>query len=209
MARWTKARDVTASAVRTHVRSRCARLVTEVFAPAVLVVLVTFVVAIHAAGWGRGFLFGFVAMFFAAGLPYAILHLKIRRGVLGDRHITRREQRPVMMTIGLVSIAVGLLVLWMLDAPQPLFAVVWGICAAVVVCLAVTMWRKISIHTACAGGAVAALAVLVNVWLLLLAPMVALVGWSRVVLGDHTRAQVVVGGAVGFAVAVLVTSALI
>jgi membrane-associated phospholipid phosphatase len=147
-------------------------------------------------------------MFFAAGLPYAILHVKIRRGVLGDRHITLREQRPAIMTIGLVSIVVGLLVLWMLNAPRPVFALVWGICAAVAVCLAVTMRWKISIHTACAGGVVAALAVLVNVGLLVLAPLVALVGWSRVVLRDHTVGQVVVGGAVGFAVAVLVTFSL-
>jgi membrane-associated phospholipid phosphatase len=180
-------------------------VVTEVFAPAVLVVIVAFVVAVHAAGWGQGLLFGFVAMFFAAGLPYAILHVKIRRGVLGDRHITLREQRPTMMTIGLVSIVVGLLVLWMLNAPRPVFALVWGICAAVAVCLAVTMRWKISIHTACAGGVVAALAVLVNVWLLLLAPMVALVAWSRVALDDHTRDQVIAGGLVGFVVAVLVT----
>jgi membrane-associated phospholipid phosphatase len=188
--------------------ARWARVVTEVMAPVVLVVVVTFVVAIHAAGSGRGLLLGVVAMFFAAGLPYAILQVGIRRGVLGDRHLTQRHQGPVMMTIGLVSIVVGLLALSLLDAPRALFALVWGICAAVAVCLAVTLRWKISIHTACAGGVVAALAVLVNVWLLLLAPLVALVAWSRVVLRDHTVAQVAVGAVVSFAVAALVTSAI-
>jgi membrane-associated phospholipid phosphatase len=188
--------------------ARWARVVTEVMAPVVLVVVVTFVVAIHAAGSGRGLLLGVVAMFFAAGLPYAILQVGIRRGVLGDRHLTQRHQGPVMMTIGLVSIVVGLLALSLLDAPRALFALVWGICAAVAVCLAVTLRWKISIHTACAGGVVAALAVLVNPWLLVVAPLVVLVAWSRVGLGDHTTRQVVVGAAVGFGVAALVTLAL-
>jgi membrane-associated phospholipid phosphatase len=96
----------------------------------------------------------------------------------------------------------------LLDAPRALFALVWGICAAVAVCLAGTLRWKISIHTACAGGVVAALAVLVNPWLLVVAPLVVLVAWSRVVLGDHTTRQVVVGAAVGFGVAALVTLAL-
>lgn len=194
--------------LRSEAMARWARVVTEVMAPVVLVVVVTFVVAIHAAGSGRGLLLGVVAMFFAAGLPYAILQVGIRRGVLGDRHLTQRHQGPVMMTIGLVSIVVGLLALSLLDAPRALFALVWGICAAVAVCLAVTLRWKISIHTACAGGVVAALAVLVNPWLLVVAPLVVLVAWSRVGLGDHTTRQVVVGAAVGFGVAALVTLAL-
>ena len=58
-----------------------------------------------------------------------------------------------------------------------------------------------SIHTAVAAGALVIL-VLVYGWpLVVTAPLVAAVGWSRVALKDHTVAQVVVGALVGAAVA--------
>ncbi|TWP37994.1 hypothetical protein [Leekyejoonella antrihumi] len=171
-----------------------------------LISVVTFVVAIHAAGIQRGLLMGFVMTLCAAVLPYGLLQIGIRRGIWSDRHMSRRDQRPAVLAIGLASNLLGLLVLLALGAPRSLFALVAGICVAVAVCLGVTLWWKISIHTACAGGVVAALTVLVSAWSIFLNPLVVLVGWSRVTLRDHTALQVIVGGVVGYAVGVAVTS---
>ena len=68
-----------------------ARLLTEALAPIVLIVGLLFAVAIHASpSVGRGLLYGAVTAFFAGGLPYGIMMLGIRRGHLGDRHLTKR-----------------------------------------------------------------------------------------------------------------------
>jgi membrane-associated phospholipid phosphatase len=69
------------------------------------------------------------------------------------------------------------------------------------VALAITLVWKISIHTAVAAGAVVVLALVFGPALLVLAPLVALSGWARVEVGDHTPAQVLAGAAVGAAVA--------
>jgi membrane-associated phospholipid phosphatase len=182
-------------------RHRLARLVTEAMSPVVLIVFVTLIVAVHSAGAVRGLALGLVAIFFAGALPYGLVLIGVRRGQLTDHHVSRREQRPLMMAIALASVAVGLLVLRWLDAPRALFALMAAMVAGLVVALAITSYWKISIHAAAAAGTVASLAMLVSVWWLLLVPFVVLTGWARVVIRDHTPAQVSVGAIVGAIVA--------
>jgi membrane-associated phospholipid phosphatase len=182
-------------------RHHLARLVTEAMSPVVLIVFVTLIVAVRSAGIVRGLALGLVAIFFAGGLPYGLVLIGVRRGQLTDHHVSRREQRPRMMAIALASVAVGLLVLRWLDAPRDLFALMAAMVAGLVVALAITSYWKISIHAAAAGGTVASLAMLVSPWWLLLVPLVVLTGWARVVIRDHTPAQVSVGAIVGAVVA--------
>jgi membrane-associated phospholipid phosphatase len=178
-----------------------ARLVTEVTSPIVLIVFVTLIVAVHSAGAGRGLALGFVAVFFAGGLPYGLVLMGVHRGVFTDHHISRREQRPRIMAIALASAAAGVLVLRWLDAPRALFALLAAMVAGLAVALAITSFWKISIHAAVAAGTVASLAILVSPWWLLLAPLVVLTGWARVEIRDHTPVQVSVGAIVGAVVA--------
>ena len=59
-----------------------------------------------------------------------------------------------------------------------------------------TVW-KISIHCAVASGAVTMLALIFGPWVVPAYALVALTAWSRVVLRDHTTAQVVAGSILG------------
>jgi hypothetical protein len=186
-------------------RRRMARLVTEVMSPVVLIVVVILIVAVHSSGAVRGLALGLVAIFFAGGLPYGLVLIGVRRGVLTDHHVSRREQRPRMMAIALASVAVGLLVLRWLDTPRALFALVAAMVAGLAVALAITSFWKISIHAAAAAGTVACLAILVSPWWLLLTPLVAVTGWARVEIRDHTPFQVLAGAIVGAVVAASVS----
>jgi hypothetical protein len=183
-------------------RIRVARLLTELFAPIVLIVGLLLVVAVDSTSnlW-QGLTYGLIAAFFAGLLPYAVLLLGVRRGRLGDRHLTSLKQRPGMMVIGLVSVTVGLVITRWLGAPSKLLALVVAMMAGVAVALAVSLFWKISIHSACAAGSVAILVVVFGATSLLAAPIVVAIAWARVVLGDHTVPQVVAGTAVGAVVA--------
>jgi membrane-associated phospholipid phosphatase len=183
-----------------------ARLVTEVMSPVVLIVLVILIVAVDSAGLGRGLLLGLIAVFFAAGFPYGLVLIGVRRGRITDHHVSLREQRPRMMAIALASVITGLLVLRWLDAPRALFALVAAMVAGLAVALAITSFWKISIHAAAAAGTVTSLAILVSPWWLLVAPLVVLTGWARVEIRDHTPVQVSVGAIVGAVVAAGVLS---
>ena len=193
---------MTATDAGTARRTRVAKVLTEVFAPPILVLTLLVVVGIHStSSIGEGLLLGAVATFFAAGLPYAIMLVGIRQGRLSDRHLSPREQRPAMMIIGLMSVSVGLLVMAWLDAPRELFALVAAMVAGVGVALAISSFWKISIHAACAAGTIAILVIVFGWIMLVWVPVVAAIGWARVTLRDHTPLQVVAGSAVGAIVA--------
>jgi membrane-associated phospholipid phosphatase len=190
-------------------RTKVARILTEVFAPPILVVTLLIVVGIHStSSISQGLLLSAIAAFFAAGLPYAIMLIGIRGGRLSDRHLSLREQRPTMMIIGLVSVSIGLLVMVWLDAPREFLALVAAMVAGVGMALAISSFWKISIHAACAAGSVAILVIVFGWVMLIWVPVVAAICWARVVLGDHTGRQVIAGAAVGALVATVVMSAL-
>jgi membrane-associated phospholipid phosphatase len=112
-----------------------------------------------------------------------------------------REQRRTPLIVGISSVFVGLVLVSSLGAPKPLVALVASMLAGLVVSLAVTIFWKVSIHTAVVAGAVVILAFTFGPILLVTAPAIALIAWSRVELGDHTPAQVIVGATLGAVVA--------
>lgn len=175
---------------------RAARAVTEVFAPAVWAAAMPLIVAVHASGWvGLGW--GALAAFFTAAVPYGVIWLGVRRGRLTDHHIGRREQRRTPLLLGLASVLVGIVLLIVSGAPRPLTAMVVAMFVVGAGVTAVNHYWKLSVHAAVAAGSVAVLVLVFGPVLLVGVLLVALVGWSRVVLRDHTVAQVVAGALVG------------
>jgi membrane-associated phospholipid phosphatase len=185
--------------VEPRPRQRVARLLTELLQPVLVTCVLLLVIAVHAEGGVRGALTGLVAVLFTGVIPYGFLVLRMRGGQVGDRHVWRRQERPVVLGFGVASLLAGLLVLTLLGAPRELFALLAAIAATTAVALGVTFFWKISIHAACVAGSVAALGVVFGPPGLLSLPAVAAVGWSRVALRDHTTAQVVAGSLLGFA----------
>ncbi|MFG1953730.1 phosphatase PAP2 family protein [Micromonospora sp. NPDC048830] len=162
------------------------------------------VVALHttAPAVGRGLGWALVGALFCSVIPNGLIWWGVRRGRLSDHHIRVREQRRTPLVYGLVSVLVGLALLVGFHAPQPVIAMVvvmFGLGLAVTV---VNLVWKLSIHAAVAAGSAAVLIIVLGPNLLLAAPAVALVGWSRVQLRDHTIGQVIAGAVVGLVVAV-------
>ncbi|MEH1164767.1 phosphatase PAP2 family protein [Micromonospora sp. CPCC 205539] len=179
---------------------RIARLVTELTAPAVLVSLLMVTVGWHSSR-GRGLAWGLLAAFFVTGIPFAYIVGGVRRGRLTDHHVGRREQRRAPLLVGLGSVAAGLALLAVLDAPRPVLALAVAGLVGLVVAVSVSHWWKMSIHSAVAGGALVILVLTFGSLLLVAAPLLAVVGWSRVRLRDHTVAQVLTGGVLGALIA--------
>jgi membrane-associated phospholipid phosphatase len=188
-------------------RQVIARVVTEVFAPAVLAIAQITVVTVASADevW-RGVVWWGIAAVFGPGIPYLMIRRGVRRGELTDHHLGRRDQRWGPLVIAVASVTVGLALLVATKAPAPITAA-FVLMLAVLALLAVVNLRwKLSAHTAIAGAVAVGAAMLFGPWLLLTAPLVVLVGWSRVQLADHTVLQVVVGGCAGAALAAAVFS---
>jgi membrane-associated phospholipid phosphatase len=181
------------------IRSRAARIVTEACSPAVVVILLPLAVAWHATGHriGATAVWGFVVAVFSSVLPMAFIVRGARAGRWDGHHVRNREGRAVPLLLALGCTAVGLAILLIGGAPRDVTALDVAMLATLFVCAIVTRWWKISLHSAVAGGAVATVSLLYGPWFLLLAPVAALIAWSRVAVRDHTVAQVIAGTLIG------------
>lgn len=182
----------------TATRQRAARVLTEVLAPWVLVLVLPAAVALGAArDVVPALLWGLVVALTSSILPMAVIVRGARTGRWQGHHVRDREGRLIPFLVLIASSLGGLVALLAGGAPWPLVALDIGMISTLLLTGAITAGWKVSMHTAVAGGAVVILAATYSASLWALSVLVAAIGWSRVELGDHTRAQVVVGAIAG------------
>ena len=183
--------------------NRLARLSTEVLAPWVWVLCLPLAVAWRATEHvGQTLLWGLVVGITGSVVPMAVIVRGARRGRWQGRHVTDLAGRLVPFLTCISSLGAGGAILVIGNAPRHMVALAASMFATLVAALTITFglrW-KVSMHTAVSAGAVVILMAAYGPWLVVLAATVALVGWSRVALGDHTTAQVTVGAFVGVVV---------
>ncbi|MFD3515760.1 phosphatase PAP2 family protein [Streptomyces sp. NPDC058657] len=175
---------------------RTAQLVTDGLEPKNWIIAVTLLVGWH-ADRAAGVAWGLFAALFTGVVPILWIKWGQRRGYWGDRHVRRRQDRLLVIPGIMASVALGVTFMFVFDAPREMTALVIAMLATLVAILALTTVWKVSVHTAVSSGAVTMLALAYGPWALAAFPLVALVGWSRIRLKDHTPAQVVVGTVLG------------
>jgi membrane-associated phospholipid phosphatase len=171
------------------------------------------IVTVVAIGWhvdGRaGVGWGLLAALFTAVLPTLFISYGVRHGRWSDRNVGPRRPRLVVLAFITASVAAGLLVLLVAGAPRLLTGYLAFMLASVAVLALVTVVWKISIHCAVASGSVAILALTYGPPVLCGYLLVAVLGWSRVAVKDHSVAQVVAGTVLGAGAAALAYAALV
>lgn len=200
----TDTTPVSSARAQPLVVPRLARAITEMTSPTVLAPSLLVAVSIRLAitRSATALIWGAIAAVFVGVLPLAFLLYGARRGRWDDHHVRRREARVVPLAFAMACVAIGLLLLWLGSAPQPLRALVTAMLAGLAVVLGISRVWKVSIHAAVAGGT-ALVAAGEFEWAGLGLGLTILVaaGWARVTSEDHNTAQVVVGALAGAAVA--------
>lgn len=185
------------------IKDRAARLLSEIFAPAVLVAALMLIIGWHAGDTpGVSRWWGLPGALFAAGIPLAYILRGVRQGRLTSHHIPEREARRIPMLVGLGCVLTGLAALALLGAPRDVIALLAAGGTGLAIFAVVTHWWKMSIHAGVAAGTATTLAAIYGPLTLTVAvPLVVLSCWSRVRLSAHTLAQVLAGAAVGALIA--------
>ncbi|MCJ0871331.1 hypothetical protein [Streptomyces sp. AP-93] len=178
-------------------RQKAARALTEVLAPANLVVAQLLLIGWHSTGSWSGLGWGLLGALFCGVVPIGIVLLGVRRGALTDQHIRIRRQRVVPMGLSLGSVVAGIALLHGLGAPADVLALVVAMLAGLVSSLLVTVGWQISIHMSVAGGTVMILLLVFGPALLPAVLIAAGAGWSRLVLKAHTPVQLLAGTVLG------------
>jgi membrane-associated phospholipid phosphatase len=185
-----------------------AELVTYLLEPKNWLIATVIGVGAHADGLaGAGW--GLLAAFFTGVLPTLFISYGIRHGRWEDRNVGARRARLIVLAFIMASVATGLILLFTLGAPTLLTGYLAFMLASVAVLAVITTVWKISIHCAVASGSVAVLALTYGPVVLPAYLLVAVLGWSRVSMRDHTIAQVVGGSVLGAVAAALAYAALV
>ncbi len=171
-----------------------ARVISQVLHPVILGVVSIFIVGLLGVAPPRaGVIWSLVSVFIQVVPPMIFFTYRLRQGAYSDDDVSVRSQRNELYLFGIVNLAVGLLVLWLLGAPAPIRALtVAGIVISTIAWLINLSW-KISVH-ASSMGSTATLAAIYSeplgliLWLCALA-----LGWARVRTRNHTPMQVVAG----------------
>ncbi len=185
-------------------RTSLVRAVTEVLAPANLAVAQLLLVSWHSAPGPAGLGWGLLAATFCGLIPYGIVIAGVHYRRWTDRHLRVRHQRRTPFLAAIASVLTGLALLLTLHAPRQLIALVVAMLTGLAATLLMTLWWKVSVHTAAATGTVAILVLTFGPPLILALPAVALAAWSRIRLSDHTPAQALAGAVLGGLVATTV-----
>ena len=171
------------------------------------------IVTVVLIGWhadGRaGIGWGLLAALFTAVVPTLFISYGIRHGRWSDRNVGARRPRLAVLAFSAASVAAGLILLATGGAPHLLTGYLAFMLASVALLAAVTTVWKISIHCAVASGSVVILALSFGPLVWPAYALVVLLGWSRVVLKDHTVAQVVAGAVLGAGAAAVAYAALV
>ena len=152
---------------------------------------------------GGGWAHFAVAALFAAVFPYAGLYLAARAGRTTNTWVSKREQRGPVYAVMLGSIAVGLALLRLLQAPGPVMAAYLFFLGTLVLAAVVNRVVKISVHAMVAASLVGGLWPFAGPWALAAAPVAAAVAWARVVVSEHEPREVQLGLAAGLVIGAL------
>jgi membrane-associated phospholipid phosphatase len=179
-----------------------AERVSYLLEPKNWIIATTLAVGWHSDG-AAGLAWGTFAALFAGILPMVFISRGVRRGQWADRYVGAKRPRLIVLSFLIASVAIGLGLLVVLGAPGELTGYIGCMLGSVAVLAGITTVWKISIHCAVASGSVTILTLLFGPWLAPAYLLVALTAWSRVVLKDHTAAQVIAGSVLGAAAAVV------
>ncbi|MDR6638358.1 phosphatase PAP2 family protein [Paenarthrobacter nitroguajacolicus] len=172
-------------------------MLTEVFQPPVVVLVLLLISPAVEPGFPGTIWFGLLGAFFVCILPLAYVLVMVKLGRITDHHVSDRRQRPALLLMTLISVVAGLLVLQLLNGPASVSVMIISLIVGIAVLALVSAFWKMSGHaSALAAAVVIAVLMFGPAWLPLLL-LIPAVGWSRLVLRAHTLAQVVAGSLFG------------
>jgi membrane-associated phospholipid phosphatase len=151
-----------------------------------------------------------IVYFFTILLPTFVIHLYRRYNGWTLFELGRRERRMVPYVL---SIFCYFSCIWLLNSMNVFHFVSSILIAALlvqIVCAIINVWWKVSTHTAAIGGVAGALIAFAEIfgfnpvwWLCVVICMGGVMGSARMILRQHSLAQVVAGFGTGFVCAAL------
>lgn len=145
-----------------------------------------------------------IVALFSIVIPRILIYLYIKLNGLKQRHLSKRETRTMPYLLSIISYWFGYELLMNIHTPRFMISIFWAALAVQIVCGVINLKFRISTHSAAVGsfnGMLIAYSLIFAFdplwWLCLSLVITGVVASSRVILRQHTVAEVNVGMLVG------------
>jgi hypothetical protein len=183
-------------------KNTIARWISILAHPFMLIAVLVVAATVHLRG-GRDALPNLVVVAGFVIVPSFVLMIwQVRRGRWANVDASNKRERPLLYGVGIAAVATLLVYLSVRGAEAFLVRGAVIVLVLLLVCAGATRWIKLSLHVAAAALTATALILLGSpVGWIIAAALPALI-WSRLALGRHTPAELMVGLAFGIAAGV-------
>jgi len=139
-----------------------------------------------------------IAFLFAIMIPGGYILWKVERKHIRDIHLSVHSERKIPFMITAISSTAGALALFAVGAAKPVAVMMTAYAGNAITVALLTLFWKVSIHTALYSSIITVLVILLGAWYgwlyLLLIPL----AWSRIYRHRHSVVQVVGGAIIAF-----------
>jgi membrane-associated phospholipid phosphatase len=174
------------------------------FPPLVATVFFIFLIFWYSADLAEGVKWVTYISPFLIFVPLVFFAISFKLGWVSDIDLSDRKQRPLYLIVFIAGMFIASAILYLLNVPLKFFVYTFSGLVMTVITTFITLFWKISFHTAITTSVVTAITILGGIRYAPFFILIPIIGWARVVLKKHTVWQVIGG----FAVALLVTEAI-
>lgn len=135
----------------------------------------------------------FVSVFFIAFMPYALILLLYKSGLLSDLQMPKRKERLLPLLAVNLCVLTGFMFLFFINSGDVLKAVYLIYMVGLPGLSLITMFYKVSFHSSYVTMFSLTYMIIFGKWAIFTLLLIPLVGWSRVRLKRHTISQVLIG----------------
>lgn len=171
-----------------------ARRISQILHPVPLGIVSIFIVGVlGSANRIQGLWWALVCALIHVVPPTIFFNIRLHQGAYSDDDISIRSQRNELYLFGMLNVTIGTLILWLLNAPSPLLAMLVSVAVMNLISFFINLFWKISIHSASIGSC----ATLASIYLPALGGIcwvaAVVLGWARLRTRNHTLMQVIAG----------------
>ena len=128
---------------------------------------------------------------------FLFILVQVQSGKMTDIHVGIRQQRYLLFVIAILLMTATTAILFVTASPAPLLPLLLSMLLSMGINAFINLRSKISLHASAFSGTAVVFASLFGaITLTVMLPLLLLVIWSRVRLGQHTRAEAIAGALV-------------
>ena len=178
-------------------KTSLAQIISFIFNPVLLLVFVPLFLVyktsgdiILAFGWTM------YTMIFLLAMTFFVIY-GVHKKFFTDMDVSKRTQRPLLFTVGIVMTLLYLWGLYFLNAPKILSLITVGFIVGVLILALINTRLKVSFHVTTVSALLFTMAIVYQGYYYLALVMIPTVAWARLRIKRHTLPETIVGACCG------------